>query len=234
MARGLSPWVAAVESRLKALGKRAHHGPSYVGTTLDFWSVTIPNIRRLVRDLAADLPAPWDDCAQALWERPVYDLRILAILLAAHHHPSYQKKHWTLLTGWLQESEGWAMVDTLCCDALAPMLITYPDLAAKTRSWPRSKNLWVRRASLVIFCVPVGKGQFAEQALDHAAQLLADRDPMIVKAESWILRTALKHFRTDVDAFLTAHESACAPLILREVRTKLTTGRKTNRSSSCQ
>jgi 3-methyladenine DNA glycosylase AlkD len=219
-------WVDDVEKRLRKMGKRAHHGPSYVGTDLEFWSVSTPNFRAMTKDLAAELPQSWEICADALWQRPVYDMRILAILLAAHHSKQFQKSHWTLLTGWLKESAGWAMVDTLCCEALAPLLEKYPELADKTGSWPRSKNLWVRRASLVAFCVPLRHGQSSERAFDHSAQLLADRDPMIVKAESWILRSAIKHFRPDVENFLTEHDAELAPMIMREVRRKLDTGRK--------
>jgi 3-methyladenine DNA glycosylase AlkD len=225
----LQSWVVDVESRLRNLGKREKHGPGYVGTDLEFWSVSTPNFRALIRQIADDLPQSWEVCADALWQRPIYDVRILAILLAANHAGQFRKTHWNLLAGWMKDASGWAMVDTLCCEALAPLLKNYPELADKTGTWPRSRNLWMRRASLVAFCVPVRHGELSERAFNHAAALLEDRDPMVVKAESWLLRSATKHFKSEVESFLRSHESEMAPLILREVRTKMATGRKTNK-----
>ncbi len=56
--------------------------------------------------------------------------------------------------------------------------------------------------------------------------LVSDRDDMVVKGMSWALRDLLKRNRQAVEQFLEEHESELASLVKREVRCKLTTGRK--------
>jgi len=52
---------------------------------------------------------------------------------------------------------------------------------------------------------------------------------MVVKALSWALRELAKRDPQAVSAFLTEHEAALAARVVREVRNKLTTGRKNPR-----
>jgi 3-methyladenine DNA glycosylase AlkD len=196
---------------------------------LEFLCVSTPNLRRITAELDESLPTDWETAADRLWQRPLYEMRILALLLASRHQRDFRSSHWTLFTRWLKDAAGWAMVDVLCCEVLAPLLIAHPALVAKTDPWPRSKNLWVRRASLVAFCVPLRQGLYADPAFEHAVALLADRDSMVTKAESWVLRAAIKHFRPRVEAFLEEHDDELAALARREVRTKLITGRKNPR-----
>jgi len=59
--------------------------------------------------------------------------------------------------------------------------------------------------------------------------LVHDADDMVVKALSWALRELAKRDPQAVSAFLTKHEAALAARVVREVRNKLTTGRKNPR-----
>lgn len=56
--------------------------------------------------------------------------------------------------------------------------------------------------------------------------LVADREDMVVKAMSWALREAVKRDAAAVRQFISKHEGHLAPRVLREVRSKLLTGRK--------
>ena len=49
---------------------------------------------------------------------------------------------------------------------------------------------------------------------------------MVTKAMSWALRELVVHDRAAVEAFLAAHDDVLAAHVKREVRSKLTTGRK--------
>jgi 3-methyladenine DNA glycosylase AlkD len=49
---------------------------------------------------------------------------------------------------------------------------------------------------------------------------------MVVKAISWALREAAKRDAAAVKQFISKHEDRLAPRVLREVRSKLLTGRK--------
>src|SRR5690606_10410674 len=94
--------------------------------------------------------------------------------------------------------------------------------------WAGSDDRWWRRAALVS-TVPLnvraqgGSGD-AKRTLRICRRLVADRDPMVVKAMSWALRALAVPDPTAVSAFLERHGERLAPLVLREVRSKLETG----------
>ncbi len=66
----------------------------------------------------------------------------------------------------------------------------------------------------------------APRTLAVCALLVDDREAMVVKALSWALRSAVGHDPAAVEAFVAAHDDRLAARVRREVRNKLTTGRK--------
>lgn len=224
----LHKWTASVERQLRALSNSnlPPGGAAYLGTDQEFLNVRAPDLRKLARELCDDLPADWRTCALALWERHIFDVRNLAVEIAVRHRKDFQKSDWNRFKPWLDESVGWAMIDRLTTDLYADLLDCFPDYADKCLVWAKSGNLWLRRASLAVFCRPARKGQFVEHAFVNLERLAADSDPMIYKAVSWLLRNLTKTHRSLVEAFLRDHESVLAKLVLREVRTKLETGKK--------
>jgi len=66
----------------------------------------------------------------------------------------------------------------------------------------------------------------AERTLAVCRLLVADRDPMVVKALSWALRALCVRDPDAVGAFLRQNEGGLPSLVKREVRNKLETGRK--------
>lgn len=101
--------------------------------------------------------------------------------------------------------------------------------------WARSNDRWWRRAALVS-TVPLnvnaqgGQGD-ARRTLRICTLLIDDRDPMIVKALSWALRALVRRDSDAVRQFLSEHNARLPALVRREVQCKLTTGRKSPRSS---
>jgi 3-methyladenine DNA glycosylase AlkD len=224
----LTSWTNEVEKRVRRLGRveKPPGGAAYVGTDLEFLNARTPDIRRLARELSRELPSDWRECAQALWAFRNFDLRSLAIEIAVCNNKSFVKNDWRFFRSWLNDSVGWAMIDHLTCDPFADLLDIYPSLSEKTRVWSRSRNVWLRRASLAVFCRPALKGHFVEISFDNLTRLAADPDPMVYKAVSWLLRNHIKHSRSQVEAFLKKNEEILAKLVLREVRIKLITGKK--------
>ena len=96
--------------------------------------------------------------------------------------------------------------------------------------WTRSRDRWWRRAALVA-TVPLnvraqgGAGDSA-RTLRVCARLVTDRDPMVVKALSWALRALVAHDPGAVSRFIRHDADELAPLVRREVTSKLKTGRK--------
>jgi len=89
--------------------------------------------------------------------------------------------------------------------------------------WVRSPDLWWRRAALVSTIYPRGN---PEKMLRFATMLVDDKEDMIVKALSWVLREATKFDRQGVEQFLQDNNRRLAARVKREVRNKLETGLK--------
>jgi 3-methyladenine DNA glycosylase AlkD len=101
------------------------------------------------------------------------------------------------------------------------------------KRWARSKDTWWRRAALVsTVALNVrshgGTGD-AKRTLEICKLLLRDREDMVVKAMPWALRALAVRDPRSVQAFIATHEGVLAARVLREVRSKLSTGLKNPR-----
>ncbi|WP_337186517.1 DNA alkylation repair protein [Phenylobacterium sp.] len=98
-------------------------------------------------------------------------------------------------------------------------------------AWSRSDSRWRRRSALV---ATVGLNAVAPdpaRTFPICLRLADDRDDMVEKAVSWSLRWLAQKDGAVVDAFMAEHGSRFRPRVRREVGRKLTTGRKTPRST---
>src|SRR5690606_959747 len=97
---------------------------------------------------------------------------------------------------WLNELKGWAEIDTVCTGKYSRT-----EIPAQWLSWDpllkkfaRSKNIGKRRASLVLLCAPLRYTQasdLADRAFDNILHLTGERDVLITKAISWLLRSMI-------------------------------------------
>ena len=56
------------------------------------------------------------------------------------------------------------------------------------KSWAKSSNRWLKRASAVSFIVPAKRGKFLSDALEICDVLLLDGDDMVQKGYGWLLK----------------------------------------------
>lgn len=212
---------------LRAVKLRNRPPEGYLGTEkYELLGVYRKDVELIGKELSANLPDDWIGALNALRAIDVFEAKTLALDITVRKKKELQKTQWSNFSKWLDGCEGWAMVDGLCCDVLSLFVTQWPELIEKSSGWSRSKNLWKRRASIVIAVRPVRTGQFADELFVRMAELAADHDPMIYKAVSWGLRSAISTHRDEVESFLHDHEQDLKPAVIREVRTKLDTGRK--------
>jgi len=127
----------------------------------------------------------------------------------------------------------WDQVDCFACYLSGPAWREGQVGDVTIERWARSKDRWWRRAALVS-TVPLnlkargGHGD-ARRTLQICSLLLDDRDDMVVKALSWALRALAARDRDAVRRFVQKNQERLAALVIREVRNKLTTGRKNPR-----
>jgi 3-methyladenine DNA glycosylase AlkD len=203
-------------------------------------SQTAPNIRALRRRYSAFLashPASLiRRIADRLLDRRVPCGRLVACELVAHHPAAFASLTPRHIRRLGRGMDSWSDVDCFAYCIAGPAWRHDLLTTAEIRSWARSTDRWWRRAALVA-TVPLnvksqgGRGDPA-RTLAICNLLVRDRDPMIVKALSWALRALAPRHPNQVAAFLRRHKDNIAPLVLREVTSKLTTGHKSRRRSS--
>jgi 3-methyladenine DNA glycosylase AlkD len=135
------------------------------------------------------------------------------------------------LDSWLENLEGWAEIDTLCQSTFKA-----ETLLAKWNIWDKAldafskdKNINKRRASMVLLCKSVRESndpRLKIRSFKNVEQLKKEKEILITKAVSWILRSMIKNFKNDVQTYLEKNMDSLPKIAIRETRRKLLTGKK--------
>lgn len=133
---------------------------------------------------------------------------------------------------WLGHLVGWAEVDTLCTGEFVRTQLPahWPKWKKLILKISKDSNINKRRASLVLFCSPLSRikdDAIGEVALDVVTKLRAEKEVMITKAISWVLRSMIKYYRDKVSTYVDKNMNALPRIAVRETLVKLDTGRKT-------
>ncbi len=212
--------VAEIEARAHALPRQ-----------------NVPNLRILRREYSRQIRSlpPADVLAIAtslLAHARVH--RFVADELIASHPAAFAALTRTKLEQLGAANASWDQVDSFATILTGPAWRNAQITDAAIASWAISENRWWRRTALVS-TVPLnlrsqGATGDAPRTLQICRLLIDDRDDMVVKAMSWALRALSVQDPKAVSQFLEQNKSRLAPRVIREVKSKLTTGRKTNPS----
>lgn len=210
----------------------------YLGTMRPVLSVATDDLRRLAKETIrprSDWPVQaWLALLDLLYAGGCFEHRVLAGFLLGMLHDLRRTVDLRRLRTWLAGAEGWAEVDTTCQSAW-----TAQEVLARWQEWQPflsaladDPNVSLRRASLVLLVTPLRKStdeQLTRQAYATVEQLQHEKNVMITKAISWVLRTMAPMQPESVAAFLDSHAATLPSIAIRETRKKLDTGRKTTR-----
>ncbi len=137
-----------------------------------------------------------------------------------------------LLEKWLDRVEGWGETDSICQSKF-----TAEEVLSRWKEWKRmlnrfslDDNVHKKRASLVLLTKPVresGDTRLADMAFANIDRLKGNREILVTKAISWLLRDLIRNHRQRVEEYLKQNELTLPKIAIRETRTKLLTGRKT-------
>ena len=204
------------------------------------------SIRRLRRTMSRSLRGASADLvlhlATALIARDGSADRFIAYELVAAHPDARATLGPARLRKLGQGMDSWSDVDMFGCYLAGPAWHAKLISNAEIARWTRSRDRWWRRAALVATVGLNARARAANQRGDRntpdaertlavCRRLMADRDPMVVKAMSWALRELSKHSPAAVSRFVRENAAELPALVRREVNAKLTTGLKTPRRS---
>jgi 3-methyladenine DNA glycosylase AlkD len=162
---------------------------------------------------------------------------MMAGFLLDYSQPLQRKFKPALFEDWLQQLVGWVEIDTLCTGKYSRT-----EIPAQWQTWDsllkkfsKSPNISLRRASLVLLCAPMRYTQdaaMAHRALDNIHRLSGEREVLITKAISWLLRSMIALYRKDVKEFVDTYADTLPSIAVRETRTKLATGTKSKKKTA--
>jgi 3-methyladenine DNA glycosylase AlkD len=233
----------ALLAQLRSLARPYRGGvqnDSYSGSGRPFLNVSAPERRELIRRwLKAHRSASDADLvsfAGSMFDGETHEEKTLGALLLGYSARARRASTPAMVDGWLGRLNGWAEIDSLCASVFSA-----EDLS---RAWPAWRglierlsgdaNINKRRAALVLLTTPTRASddpRFAELGFEVVERLKGERDILITKAVSWLLRSMAVRHGAAVGAYLEAEAAALPAVAVRETRTKLRTGTKSGRSA---
>ncbi len=177
--------------------------------------------------------------AVELFDSGVDGLRWFGSSLVHHHPKALVRLRVRDVEAMGMSMDGWGAVDAFS-SVSGPAWALGRIREARVHRWARSRDRWWRRASLVSTIAtgprdspfrrrhakPRGGHLDLERSLAVCRLLLDDRDDMVEKALSWVLRELAAPHPRAVRAFMTEHRARLAARVRREVANKLETGLK--------
>lgn len=139
-----------------------------------------------------------------------------------------------LFDKWLDHLEGWAEIDTVCTGkySISEIPDNIPTWKKILAGFAKSKNINKRRASIVFLCSPLSQcddPRLADIALANIDKLKHEKEIIITRAISWVLRSMVKHHRKALEDYMKKNEKSLPAIAVRETKIKLDTGKKTGK-----
>lgn len=211
-----------LEARLRAIGTptRATGEKAYLKSDLDFTGTLVSDTREEVKRLAAGLALDHDrliGLTSELWSRPVFELRLAAIMFLQRSPRLLSVADVPLLERIVRESWTWALVDYLAVDVLGRLVESDPaGLTPIMDRWVTDDDFWVRRASLLAELRPIRRGADLDRFLARAEPMLEEKEFFIRKAIGWVLREAGRRRPDEVAAWLRPRTHRASGVTMRE------------------
>jgi 3-methyladenine DNA glycosylase AlkD len=180
---------------LRPLGtpERAAQEKRYLKSDLEFYGVTVPDLRRAVRAAARGYPGldgaaavAW---AVALWREPVHERRMAAVEVLTLAVGRLSAADLPTVEGLLREAGTWALVDGLACSVAGGVGLRDPAAWPLIDAWAADPDFWVRRSALLALLPGIRTGRAdLPRFTRYAEPMLTEREFFIRKAIGWVLR----------------------------------------------
>jgi 3-methyladenine DNA glycosylase AlkD len=209
---------------------------SYLGNSHPRYPINAPAMRaigktwmRSHRDLSAQ---EFATLLTSLIEGISSTEKVMAGILMDCSTKEQRKFDVSLFDHWLTHLEGWAEVDAVCTGDY-----TITEIPAEWKKWKKlltefskDENIHKRRASLVFLCSAIrytDNEDIAKTALRNIDRLKIEKEVLITKAISWLLRSMIKNFKPIVSHYVKENKDTLPKVAVRETLTVLKTGKKT-------
>jgi 3-methyladenine DNA glycosylase AlkD len=119
-------------------------------------------------------------------------------------------KHW--INNYISN---WAECDGFCNHTIGDLIEKYPEIVPEIKSWAKSQNRWMKRASAVSFIIPAKHGEYLKDAIEICDVLLLDGDDMVQKGYGWLLKEESRLHTKEVYDYVVKHRKEMPRTALR-------------------
>jgi 3-methyladenine DNA glycosylase AlkD len=218
----------AVDGALRAAGTadRAAQEKRYLKSELEFFGVTVPETRRVVKAAVRGYPgldeAGMVAWAVSLWREPIHERRMATVELLTLAAPRLGAGDLATVERLVRESGTWALVDGLAVSVAGEIALRDPRSWPVIDGWAADADFWVRRSALLALLRGIRAGRPDLPRFTRYAQpMLAEREFFIRKAIGWVLREISKHDPDWVASWTQRHLSEMSGVTFREAARRL-------------
>jgi 3-methyladenine DNA glycosylase AlkD len=218
----------AVEERLRSFGatERAEQEKRYLKSDLEFFGVTVPDLRRAVKEAVKGYPgldrqaaAAW---AVALWREPVFERRAAAVEILRIAGRHLRASDLATVETLIRDARTWALVDSLAGDVAGGIALRDPSSWPRIDAWAADEDFWVRRSALLALLPGIRAGQPGLDRFErYAALMLAEKEFFIRKAIGWVLREISKRDPRWAAGWTARHATVISGVTFREAVRRL-------------
>ena len=173
----------------------------------------------------------WQDTLSESYQGEWIDEACLAGFMLGHYDQFRNDLPQDILDDWIGNLQGWREIDTTCQSNY-----TAKDILLNWEAWhpflvglSKRDTIQHRRASLVLLVKPLLDSEderFISTALGNVEVLKHEKDKLITKAVSWILRSSVKRHKETVGEYVFKNEASLPAIAVCEFKKKYTTGKK--------
>lgn len=191
--------------------------------------VRIPNIRDIGKKYfnslkdndITDIDSVLEYCEYFLKQK-ISELRVIAFQWSFKVQRQYREEHFFVFYRWIMDYlSGWGSCDDLCTHSAAYHLMKFPQFADEYKKLASSENPWARRASAVVFIVPVRKQQLFDYVYSISDTLMHDKVDLVLKGYGWLLKEATKHYQEKIFHYVLDYRQEMPRVALRYAIEKL-------------
>jgi 3-methyladenine DNA glycosylase AlkD len=214
-----------VRAALRAVADpgRAPAMQAYMKSAMPYHGVPAPTLRRVFRDVSADVQfssaEAWMELARHIWREARFrEERYFAIALCKGRHVAEFQKPAALplYQEFIVTGAWWDFVDDVATHCIGDLLRRHPkEITRAMRAWSRSDNMWMRRASIIC---QVGFKKHTDLDLLYACiePSLDSPEFFLRKAIGWALRQYAWTDPEEVRRYVRENEQRLSPLSRRE------------------
>jgi 3-methyladenine DNA glycosylase AlkD len=193
---------------------------SFFKDEIEAYGVKSPIVTKIAKKHFKNIPdknkkAVFSLCEE-LWKSGLIEESFVACNWTESCHKHFEPRDIEVFEKWINKYvSNWASCDTFCNHTIGSFIEMYPKYLSRLKTWAKSKNRWVRRASAVSLIVPAKRGKFLKDVFEIADRLLLDKEDMVQKGYGWMLKVASQAHQKEVFDYVIKNKDQMPRTALR-------------------